>query len=68
MLATVRQNGDALQYASTALKANKEVVLEAVRQYRWALQYASEALKKDKDSQRVSIAQQAGGDMTESPL
>ncbi len=43
------KNACALQYASEALKNDKEVVLAAIMQYAYALQYASEALKNDKE-------------------
>ena len=46
-LATVQQNGWALQYASERIKNNKEVVLAAVQQNGWAVEYASEHLKDD---------------------
>ena len=45
VLEAVKQNGDALQYASEELKNDKEVVLEAVKRNRLALQYASKELK-----------------------
>ena len=44
VLAAVRKNGSALEYASEALD-NKAVVLAAVRQDGNALNYASEALR-----------------------
>ena len=43
----VRQNGLPLQYASEALRSNREVVLSAVRNYPLALRHASKALRSD---------------------
>jgi len=45
----VKCDGMALQYASEALRADKEVVMTAVVKNCLALQYASEALKADKE-------------------
>ena len=39
--------GEALEYASSALRADREVVLAAVRQNGWALEHASAALQAD---------------------
>ena len=39
----------ALQYATEALKVDREVVLEAVKENDMALQYASEALQGDRE-------------------
>ncbi|MDB4655767.1 DUF4116 domain-containing protein [Flavobacteriales bacterium] len=52
VLQAVKNNGEALRYASEELRADKEVVLEAVKNktYRGsALEFASEELKADKD-------------------
>ena len=43
----MKQRGFVLHYASDALKADKEVVLEAVKQSRFALHYAADALQSD---------------------
>ena len=45
----MKQNGEALRYASEELKADKEVVMAAVQRYGSALEYASEALRGDPD-------------------
>ena len=47
MLEAMKQDGNALMYASKKLKADKDVVLEAVKQTWLALRYASEELKAD---------------------
>ena len=47
VLAAVRQNGLALQYAPENLKADSAIVLAAVQQNGEALLYAPEALKTD---------------------
>ena len=49
VLAAVRKNGFALEYASAALQADKEVVLAAVNNWGHSLEYASPELKKDRD-------------------
>ena len=51
--------GEILQYASTRLKADKEVVLKAVKSCGANLQYASEELKNDKEVVLESIRLQA---------
>ena len=46
VLEAVKQNGDALSYASAALRDDREIVLEAVKQSGWyALQFASDGLR-----------------------
>jgi hypothetical protein len=45
----VQQNGRALQYASTELKNDREIVMAAVNQNGYLYQYASEALKNDRE-------------------
>ena len=45
VLAAVQQDGDALQYASEELKADKEVMLAAVQQAGQSLLFASEELQ-----------------------
>ena len=49
ILAAVKQNVYALQYADEKLKANKEVVLAAVKQDVSALDYVDDSLKNDPD-------------------
>ena len=49
VLEAVKQNGWALQYASAALKDDRQIVLEAVKQDGYALEYASAALKDDRE-------------------
>ena len=44
MLAAVKQNGMALQFASTELRADKDFVLAAVKQDGRALRYSSKEL------------------------
>jgi hypothetical protein len=46
-LAAIKEDYDALRFASVELKSDKEVVLEAVKQSGYALEYASEALQND---------------------
>ena len=48
-LEQVKQNGNALDYASSELKADREIVMEAVKQNGVALRYAAAALKADLD-------------------
>gem|GEM_PF-4036706 len=48
-LAAVKQNGQALKYASEALRNNREAVLSAFKVNEGALVYASLALKNDRD-------------------
>ena len=47
VLEAVKQNGNALYYASEELCGDRKVVLEAVKQYGCALKFASEELKND---------------------
>tara|TARA_B110000263_G_C15267318_1_gene491752 strand:+ start:409 stop:1206 length:798 start_codon:yes stop_codon:yes gene_type:complete len=49
MLKAVKIDGEALQYASDTLKADREVVLEAVKNYGTAIRYASDSLKTDRE-------------------
>ena len=56
MLEAVKQNGYALEYASAALKDDREIVLEAVKQNGLALYSASAALQRDRE-----IVDYAGG-------
>ena len=45
----MQQDGDALEYASVDLQADREVVLAAVQQRGYALEYASAELKADRE-------------------
>ena len=47
VLAAVKQNGLALDYAAVALQANREIVLVAVKQNGLALEYAAVELRAD---------------------
>ena len=49
ILATVKKDGHALEYASDALKGDKGVVLAAVKKNYFAIMYASKALQNDKN-------------------
>ena len=49
VLRTVSKFGDALEYASEELRANREVVLAAVKQDGYALEHASKELRDDLD-------------------
>ena len=57
VLATVVQDGCALEHASEAMRSDKDVVLAAVIQTAWALHHASEALRSDKDVVLAAIIQ-----------
>lgn len=48
-MTAVKQNGEALIFASDELKNDKEVVMAAVKQNGEALKYASRRLKGDED-------------------
>ena len=61
MIEAVRQNGNALQYASQELTRDREVVMEAVRQNGWALQFASEELKRHREVVIDDRGRQAAG-------
>eukprot|EP00972_Heterocapsa_arctica_P081386 11996578-Heterocapsa_arctica.AAC.1 len=54
----VKQDGEALQYASMELKGNKEVVMEANKSNGEALRYASEEQKGDKEVQQFYIGEE----------
>ena len=54
MLAAVKQDGSALEYAAKSLKADREVVLAAVKQDKNALDHASEALQKDEELLKIA--------------
>ena len=49
VLAAVKRDVRALEYADKSLKKDKEVVLEAVKQHGSALMYANKSLKNDPD-------------------
>ena len=49
VLAAVKQDGGALEFADDSLKKDKKIVLAAVKQWGGALQYADDIFKKDKD-------------------
>ena len=57
VLATVVENGCALQYASETLRNDRDVVLAAVAENGYALQYASETLRNDRDVVLVAVAE-----------
>ena len=44
----MKQNDDALQYASEELKRDTHFIVEAVMQNGYALEYASEEMKRDR--------------------
>ena len=56
VLAAVKQNGDALEYASEGMKNDKKVVLAALAQNGNALQFASEEMQNDKEVNEVMLA------------
>eukprot|EP00971_Amphidinium_carterae_P158510 3142351-Amphidinium_carterae.1 len=49
VLAAVRADGLAFQFAADALKGDREIVLRAVQEDGCALKYATEALRADRD-------------------
>ncbi len=61
VLEVVKQDGEALQYASDELRNDKDVVLAAVQQDRDALQYASDELKDDEEVVLAAIEFYGGG-------
>jgi len=61
MLAAVKQNGYALQYASKDLQKDKEIVLAAVKQYGRTLEYASKDLQKDKEVVLAAVKKSGRG-------
>ena len=72
VLATVRQNGVLLEYASEELRGDREVVLTAVQQNGVALGYASEELWRDHEIalaavQNGLLARQHVAESTEEP-
>jgi len=57
VLAAVKEDGNALEYADESLKKDKEIVMAAVKQDGWALEYADESLKKDKEIVMAAVTQ-----------
>ena len=57
ILAAVKQNGYALQYADEKLKADKKFILAAVKENGYALEYADEKLKADKKIVLAAVKQ-----------
>jgi hypothetical protein len=57
VMAAVKQNGMALQYASKPLQANRNVVLAAVKQNGFALRIASMAMRSDRAIVDAAVAQ-----------
>jgi hypothetical protein len=57
MVKAVKQNGDALKYASDELKADRVVVLEAVKQDGSTLHYAAAELKADRGVVLAAVKQ-----------
>ena len=57
VLDAVKQNGNALAYASERLKDDREFVLAAVTQNGWALEYASETMKDDREIVLAAVKQ-----------
>ena len=57
VMATVKQDGKALRYASAELQGDREIVMEAVKQDGRALQYASAVLKGDREIVMEAVAQ-----------
>jgi hypothetical protein len=55
VLAAVKNNGRALEYASDDLRGDKEVVLAAVKNDGSAIEFASASLQKDKDVLLASV-------------
>ena len=56
-MAAVENNGSALQYASEALKADREFVMAVVKEDGRALAFASDALRNDPDIALVAVKQ-----------
>ena len=57
VMAAVKEDGSALQFADESLKKDKEIVLAAVKQDGFALQYADKSLKKDNEVVMAAIKQ-----------
>mmetsp|Transcript_33086 Transcript_33086/g.77411 ORF Transcript_33086/g.77411 Transcript_33086/m.77411 type:complete len:310 (+) Transcript_33086:60-989(+) len=56
VLAAVKQSGLLLQYASDALRADREIVLAAVARHGLALEFASEALRAEREIVETAVA------------
>jgi hypothetical protein len=57
VLAAVRQNGRALQYASAELRGNRDFILAAVTQNGYALEFASAKLRADREVVLAAVRQ-----------
>ena len=57
LLAAVRRDGSALEFASLAIQNDREVVITAVEQNGYALQFASAALKNDREVVLAAVEQ-----------
>ena len=57
MLAAVKQNGKALEYATQELRRDREIVIAAVNQHGWALEDADDELKRDREIVLAAINQ-----------
>lgn len=44
-----KNNAEALEFAGTTLKGDKDIVLESVKKVGWTICYANEKLQDDKD-------------------
>jgi hypothetical protein len=55
----VKQNGDALEFASDELQGDREVVLAAVKQNGDALKYASQQLRGDREVVKAAVEENA---------
>ncbi|MBF8263253.1 MAG: Uncharacterized protein HW387_918 [Parachlamydiales bacterium] len=62
ILAEVRRNGEALEFASKGLRNDPVIVLAAVQQSGWALQYASNALRNNREIVLAAV-QQSGWEL-----
>ena len=54
MLEAIRNDVDAIEYASDTLKADREVMLEAVRNDGLVLEFASEELQNDPELKKLA--------------
>ena len=54
VMAAVKQNGYALEYADTSLKKDREIVMAAIKQDSDALEYASEELQNDPEIKKLA--------------
>ncbi|MBR3162320.1 MAG: DUF4116 domain-containing protein [Bacilli bacterium] len=60
IIEAVKENGSALQYASTELKEDKGIVLVAVNQYPGAIKYADKKLCKDEELLSIVLTEKYG--------